>query len=109
MALFSTMAIVGAAVAGTAATVLGVRQQKKAAKAQRRAIKKQETEARERASLDSIRNETGAEIKLGRGTASQAASDGSSDQGAATTRTGSVAGRVGGLGAKGRVSKRVGL
>lgn len=121
MAAFTTMAIVGAAVVGAAATVHSVGQQKKAAKAQAAAIKKQETEARERASLDAARDETGADIKLGRGTASTAASDGGAGGGAATSRDGSVTGRVGGVnaggmagglsgqGKKNRASKRVGL
>lgn len=120
MAAFTTMAIVGAAVVGAASTVHSVNQQKKAAKAQAAAIKKQETAALERASLDAARDETGADIKLGRGTASTVASGGS-DDGAATSRGGSVTGRVGGIsesgmavglsgqGKKNRASKRVGL
>lgn len=122
MAAFTTAAIVGAAVVGAAATVYSVNQQKKAAKEQARRIDQQKqqakVEARERAGLDAARDESGADIRLGRGDGAAPTATGGAGAGAATSRTGSVGARVGGVGNQraaggmgqpGRASRRVGL
>ena len=94
-------AIVGAAVLGAAGTAYSVNQQKKAAKDQERRIRQQEeqakTEAREAALLDAARDKGGADIKLGR-EKSVATAPAAPTAPATTTRTGAVAGRVGGVG-----------
>ena len=122
MAAFTTAAIVGAAVVGAAATAYSVNKQKQAAKEQARRVAQQQQQAklesRNRAVLDAARDESGADIMLGRGVgAAPAATDGAG-QGAATSRTGSVGARVGGIGNQraaggmgqaGRASRRVGL
>ena len=111
-------AIVGAAILGGAATVYGVNQQKQAAKEQARRIKQQEQQARERAGMEAARDESGADIRLGRGAGAAPTATGGAGYGAATSRTGSVGARVGGVGNQraaggmgqaGRASRRVGL
>jgi hypothetical protein len=102
MAAFTTMAIVGAAVVGAAATVHSVKQQKKAARKQVAGINQQERDAkeaaREQAGLDAARDDTGADIKLGRGDATVTPASGAAGEGGATSRPGAVGARVGGLG-----------
>lgn len=118
MAAFTTAAIVGAAVVGAAATVYSVNQQREAAEEQARRLHKAKVEARERAALDAARDESGADIRLGRGDEDAHTATGGAGQGAATSRTGSVGARVGGvwnqraaggMGQAGRASRRVGL
>ena len=106
-------AIVGAALLGAASTAYSVNKQKQAAQEQARRIDRQERqakiEARERAGLDAARNDSGADIKLGRGDGAAPTATGAAGQGAATSRTGSVGARVGGMGRAGSASRRVGL
>lgn len=115
-------AIVGAAVLGAASTVYSVNKQKQAAKDQARRLAQQEQrakiEAREIAGLDAVRDESGADIRLGRGDGAVSTATGGAGQGGATSRTGSVGARVGGvrnqravggMGQAGRASRRVGL
>lgn len=113
MAAFTTAAIVGAAVVGAAATGYAVTQQKRAAKRQARMIERQEEqaklEARERAGLDAARDDTGADIRLGRGEGAAPSTTGGAGQGASTRRAGAVGARVGGMGQPARASRRVGL
>jgi len=101
MAALTTIALVGAAAVGAAATVHSVNQQRKAAKKQAAQIKKsreqQITEAKERAKVDAARDETGAVIQLGRDRASRAATGTAAGAGAGTNRQGSVSARVGGV------------
>lgn len=101
MAAFTTAAIVGAAVVGAAATVHSVSQQKKAAKEQSRRLDQREQEAREAASLDEARTDTGADISLGRGDATTTPVSSGAGEGASTSRSGAVNARVGGLGGTG--------
>ena len=118
MAAFTTAAIIGAAVVGAAATVYSVNQQKKAARQQVARLNRQEQQARERARLAVARDETGADIRLGRGEGAAPTATAGAGQGAATSRTGSVGARVGGVGTprpvggigqSSRASRRVGL
>jgi len=105
MAAFTTAAIVGAAVVGAAATVYSVNEQRKASKRQFKRIEKQEKriekkeqEAKEFARLDAARDDTGADINLGRGDATVTPVSGEASDGVATSRDGAVGARVGGLG-----------
>lgn len=106
MAAFTTMALVGAAVLGSASSAM---QQRRARKDQEKAMREQEEAARIAASnASAIRDpeELTAEVSLGRGKASQPTGVLESSGGAAS-QTGSVSARVGGL--KKRASSGLGL
>lgn len=116
------VAIVGAAVLGAASTVYSVNRQKKAANRQAARVDEQEKqakiEARERAGLGEARDESGADIRLGRGDGAAKTSSVGSVLPAATSRTGAVGSRVGGitsqkpaggLGKLGRAVRGIGL
>jgi hypothetical protein len=105
MAAFTTAALVGAAVVGTAATIKSVNQQKQAARQQEDRLDQQETEAKELAKVKDTREDTGATVKLGSDEAT-AAGVTSVGGGTGTSRSGSTRSRIG-LGA--RPSSRVGL
>lgn len=119
----TTGAIVGAALLTAGAAVYQTEQQRKIANKQAKALEKQaeeaKTVAREQAALDDGREETGADIKLGRGdSTSTDSSTSAAGKGGATSRAGAVSARVGGVGSKkvaggltgkNRVSSRVGL
>lgn len=93
------LALAGAALLGAGSTVYQTVQQNKANREQSARLDQQETEARELASLDTSREDTGADISLGQddSTATRRRRTGAG-RGATTSRAGSVGSRVGGLG-----------
>lgn len=110
MAALTTWAVVGGAVLSGAGTIKGIVDSRKADKRQAAALKAQKDQATEAAALDTTRDDTGADIQLGREGATTAATAGAAGQGGATSRVGAVGSRVGGIKPlKARASKRVGL
>lgn len=114
MAALSTVALVGSAVIGAGAAVASVNQQSKYAKQQADALEQQEEDAktalREQAGLDTTREDAGATVNLGSDSGSTTSTSTRAGSGGATSRTGSVANKVGGLGnARSKYSKALGL
>lgn len=103
MAALTSIALGVAAAAGVAGTVVSINAQKKAARAQNAALRKQETTAREAAAKQATRSDTGASVKLGTDDLNKVRS--ATGGTGRSNRSGAVSGSVGGV----KASKRLGL
>lgn len=97
MAALTTAAIIGAAVVGGASTLYQTNKQKQLAREQKRLQEEQIRRAREEAALGRTRDNTGAEVVLGRGDNGNTSGAGYGGAGATTL----TANRVGGLSGRG--------
>lgn len=101
MPITTTAALVGGLVLSAAATGAQTVMSRQQAKKQDKRIAAQERqariEARERSLLDGAREDTGADVQLGREEAAAAATGSAAGTGGATSRSGSVGARVGGV------------